>query len=303
MADKKISQLTGATAPLAGTEELPLVQSGTTKKVSVNNLTAGKTVPAAKVNIGSGTQTDDVLHIEGATSATARQRIINTAAAQSSEIRFGDDTGADGGLIIKGGSSYPSYGGANSLIIWNNRNAPITFGTNDANRGEWTAGGDFRIASGNLVIGTAGKGIDFSADSNAAGMTSELLNDYEEGTWTPSLGGDTTYNNRLGYYTKIGRQVTAFFLVQVTTLGTGSADTVSGLPFNASATNTIRGGGSIQYFGNIAVNTAWLSPYVSSNSATLSFIGQDAVDATCVDSIALFGDSAFVIGSIVYFVD
>jgi hypothetical protein len=46
MADKKISQLTSATTPLAGTEELPIVQSGSTVKVSVDNLTAGKTVKA-----------------------------------------------------------------------------------------------------------------------------------------------------------------------------------------------------------------------------------------------------------------
>lgn len=46
MADLKISQLTSATTPLAGTEVVPLVQSGSTKKVSIDNLTTGKTVPA-----------------------------------------------------------------------------------------------------------------------------------------------------------------------------------------------------------------------------------------------------------------
>ena len=46
MADLKISQLTGATTPLAGTEVVPLVQSGSTRKVSVNGLTTGKFVPA-----------------------------------------------------------------------------------------------------------------------------------------------------------------------------------------------------------------------------------------------------------------
>lgn len=46
MADKKISQLTGATTPLAGTEVLPIVQSGSTVKVSIDNLTKGKTVNA-----------------------------------------------------------------------------------------------------------------------------------------------------------------------------------------------------------------------------------------------------------------
>lgn len=46
MADLKISQLTGATTPVAGTEVLPIVQSGSTKKVSIDNLTTGKYVPA-----------------------------------------------------------------------------------------------------------------------------------------------------------------------------------------------------------------------------------------------------------------
>jgi hypothetical protein len=49
MADLKISQLTAATVPLAGTEVLPIVQSGTTKQVSVDNLTTGKAVAALSV--------------------------------------------------------------------------------------------------------------------------------------------------------------------------------------------------------------------------------------------------------------
>lgn len=47
MADKKISQLTGATTPVAGTEVLPIVQSGSTKSVSIDNLTKGRTVNAS----------------------------------------------------------------------------------------------------------------------------------------------------------------------------------------------------------------------------------------------------------------
>jgi hypothetical protein len=49
MADKKISQLTGATTPLAGTDVLPIVQSSTTKQVSVANLTAGRAVSASSL--------------------------------------------------------------------------------------------------------------------------------------------------------------------------------------------------------------------------------------------------------------
>ena len=52
--------------------------------------------------------------------------------------------------------------------------------------------GNVDIANGNLKIVTAGKGIDFSATSDAGGMTSELLDDYEEGTWTPAATGAST---------------------------------------------------------------------------------------------------------------
>jgi hypothetical protein len=49
MADLKITQLPAATVPLAGTEVLPIVQSGTTKQVTVDDLTAGKAVLALSV--------------------------------------------------------------------------------------------------------------------------------------------------------------------------------------------------------------------------------------------------------------
>jgi len=53
MADKKISALTGAATPLAGTEVLPIVQSGSTVKVAVSNLTAGRAVSAASLALTS----------------------------------------------------------------------------------------------------------------------------------------------------------------------------------------------------------------------------------------------------------
>lgn len=61
MADKKISALTAASTPLAGTEVLPIVQSGATVKVSVDNLTAGKNVPAASLTISANSAGNAVL--------------------------------------------------------------------------------------------------------------------------------------------------------------------------------------------------------------------------------------------------
>jgi len=54
MSDKKISALTGASTPLAGTEVLPIVQSGSTVKVSVANLTAGRAISATAVTASTG---------------------------------------------------------------------------------------------------------------------------------------------------------------------------------------------------------------------------------------------------------
>jgi hypothetical protein len=54
LADVKISGLPPASTPVAGTEELPIVQSGATKKVSINNLTSGKTVASTGYTLESG---------------------------------------------------------------------------------------------------------------------------------------------------------------------------------------------------------------------------------------------------------
>lgn len=96
--------------------------------------------------------------------------------------------------------------------------------------------GDQTILDGNLVIGTAGAGIDFSAAPHTAGMTSELLDDYEEGTWTPAdgSGAGLTFSSVVGTYTKIGNtvRVTATFVYPS---NADPSDTlISGLPFTAS---------------------------------------------------------------------
>ena len=74
-----------------------------------------------------------------------------------------------------------------------------------------TLSGDVNLSTGNLVIGTSGKGIDFSITSHPAGMTSELFSDYEEGTWTPvdQSGAGLALTVVAANYTKVGRAVIA----------------------------------------------------------------------------------------------
>ena len=159
MADLKISQLTGASTPLAGTEVLPIVQSGSTVKVSVANLTAGRAVA--------------------------------------------------------------------------------------------TAGGSF---TDNITQGTAGKGVNFTANTPAAGMTSQLLNWYEEGTFTPSLvpgtSGSITLTTAAAKYTRIGRQVTVTGICEVVSVSSPvGALLLQGLPFTNSADTSSRSAAAIYATG------------------------------------------------------
>jgi hypothetical protein len=69
----------------------------------------------------------------------------------------------------------------------------------------FAGGGNFTVGIGNVVIGTAGKGIDFSANGG------DVLTQYDEGTWTPNQGNGLTVVGAFssnGRYTRVGRLVT-----------------------------------------------------------------------------------------------
>ena len=217
MADKKISQLTGATTPLAGTEVLPIVQGGNTVKVSVSNLTAGRTVSMDSLAVGAPTP--------------ATKFTVNSNAA-GLVANFTD--GAAQGLVLATGAGYFGF--------YNPNYGSITFrdGANGSNYLTVTDVGNVVVNQQNLVIGTAGKGIDFSANANAPGMTSELLNWYEEGTFTPTFTGFTVGNGSVfGFYRRIGKQVfVTFGFILGSTSAVGSLTGLSGLPFT---TGTVGG--------------------------------------------------------------
>ena len=183
MADLKISQLTSATLPLAGTEVLPIVQSSSTKKVATDDLT----VKNVRSNATTG-----ILQIDGPGAGTTRTMTTP--------------------------------------------NANFTAARTDAAQ---SFTGDQTLSTGNLIQGTAAKGVNFTANTSAAGMTSQLLNWYEEGTWTPAftnlsvVSGSPTY---AGTYTRVGRQV--FFTIYIsggaTTTSTANSTYCNNLPFTAS---------------------------------------------------------------------
>jgi hypothetical protein len=94
------------------------------------------------------------------------------------------------------------------------------------------------VSAGNLVIGTSGKGIDFSATPGTG--TSELLDDYEEGTWTPTdqSGAGLTFTGASGDYTIVGNMVKAAFSVTYPSTASGAQNFIS-LPVSSN------GGGGV----------------------------------------------------------
>ena len=105
---------------------------------------------------------------------------------------------------------------------------------------------DIKIADGNLIIGTAGHGIDFSAHGNAGGMSSELLDTYEEGSFTPTYGnGSVSYSDQYGFYIRVGNMVHCWFDFTVTACsGQSGVPYIGGFPFNKHT----RVGGSAYYY-------------------------------------------------------
>jgi len=102
-----------------------------------------------------------------------------------------------------------------------------------------TLSGNVTLSTGNLIVASS-QGIDFSATSSGSGtMTSELLSDYEEGTWTPTQGAGLTVVgtfNSSGRYTKTGRTVVVQgTLGSSTTVAAAAADEMcGGLPFTSA---------------------------------------------------------------------
>lgn len=328
MADTKISALTVATTPLAGTEVLPIVQSGVTKQVSVADLTAGRAVSALSLTLtnaltaangGTGQSSYAVGDLLYASTTTALSKLADVATGNAlisggvgvapSWGKIALTTHVSGILPVANGgtnTSSASITAFNNITGYSATGATGTTSTNlvfstSPSITTPTLVGDATLSTGNLVQGTAAKGIDFTANSAAAGKTSQLLNWYEQGTWTPSVGGNATYYVQDGRYTRVGRTVTIQAKIQINVLGTGSTTTISGLPFTAATTPySSSGSGSVNYFGTLATSVTSLVAYAVPGTSTVEFGSLTAAAATMTSTTIVFGNSARIDFSITY---
>ena len=149
------------------------------------------------------------------------------------------------------------------------------------------------IAGGNLTFTTADKGVHLGVTSAGA---ANLIHDYEEGTWTPTLG-DTSGNNftlnssysSFGYYTKVGRIVTAHTYIICTAINSASGSCrLSGLPFTNTNNNRAYTAGTVSYGNNLNLGDGKsLGFYVSINTTSGFLYNQNSSDggdtATCAN--------------------
>ena len=198
-----------------------------------------------------------------ATDCTARLINSDTSAnTNQTSLQFTTSTtstGADSAIVSQAEDS----SGNSRLEFWTDTGNGMT------EKASIDSTGDLTIADGDLVIGTSGHGIDFASntenESGAGSSYGTILDDYEEGSWTPTFDApnqaSTTFgiNHQYGYYTKIGN------LVHVTCYLQGFADAnngggsndgleITGLPFTVA---NLPGGGNTRHAASFAVGSRY----------------------------------------------
>jgi hypothetical protein len=279
MADTKISGLPSSTTPLAGTEVVPIVQSSTTKQVSIANLTAGRPVTTDSVTTASGytfraadNTAYELLRYVGGTNNPGIFAKVNESTRTTTIVAAGSSVA--GQVFNLGTEAVEDI----LSIAYSGASAGVTFKYN------------------NLVQGTAAKGINFTANTPASGMTSQLLNWYEEGTFTPtvvgsSTAGTATYSVQEGVYTRIGRCV--YYSIALSWSagnGTGSLY-IGGLPFTSrSQTNYMMGSAQPGSLLAITANNI-VAPQVIVNDTQIRII-EVPVGGGSVGVLAYDGEAA-----------
>jgi hypothetical protein len=237
--------------------------------------------------LGVGGNPSAPLHVQGGTASTA----FDTALFGNS----GGSAGASAKIYLSGANVLTRAAVIEGLVTSAGPNAhDLVFYTN---AGSAAPTESMRITSGATVIlkggstSATGVGIAFPATQSAS-SDANTLDDYEEGSWTPSLGGTATYSFQSGRYTKIGNSVFVQGALTVSSLGTGSASTITGLPFASSSAQRVALG-AMSYYGTIASATITMTPWVDNGTTSVQFVGNSA-SATSSGSVSPFTNSTFV---------
>ena len=220
-------------------------------KIRFDTAGSERMIIAADGSVGIGT-TNPTRQMELKGSTENGPLVIDTAA------------GAHAGIWLKENATnrWQVYSEASSGDL-----AFFNYGTNDVDM-RIKANGEVNVKTGDIVFGTAGKGICLGVTSNTAANT---LDDYEEGTWdvtwvgTSGSAGSQSYHGDNSWYTKIGRLVIAHFGRAILNKGSWTGELkVTGLPFTSHA--NAEGMAYLSHFPGTAMDAAYRGGYIETNS-------------------------------------
>jgi hypothetical protein len=148
------------------------------------------------------------------------------------------------------------------------------------------------------LSGAASGQIQFPASQNAS-ANAQTLDDYEEGAWTPTLGGTggesgQVYTTQVGTYTKIGKLVTLTGRIVLSTLGTlTTAVQIEGFPFALDATANLYTPSSVRWENTTtALVGLWMEAQTSATVAPLRYINAAAQGSTAVVQATLANNTS-----------
>ena len=210
-----------------------------------NNISVGNSVTASSFH---GNLTGTATGLYGTANISVGTITVNAGSNTTQAIFSGNGGSGSRGLSIV----TESVGATDEGVILNAR-ASGTTGRIKLQTNSTTAltidgsssNGNITANTGNIIIGTGGKGIDFSAQTatsvTGASTTAEILDHYEEGSWTPVFinVNTPTYTTQYGIFTRVGRMVLLHGQISVSSIDTSDGSTVNigGFPFvgNSSA--------------------------------------------------------------------
>tara|TARA_R100001591_G_scaffold102823_1_gene109915 strand:+ start:16 stop:993 length:978 start_codon:yes stop_codon:yes gene_type:complete len=251
------------TVPRDGSFTRNVTIGGTLTYEDVTNIdSVGLITARSGIEIGTGVgvaasiSVDGNMIVSGISTFNSRVLLGTTTEGHSAADDLTIETSDQTGITIRSGASgggqiYFSDGTSDTaeymgIVQYDHANNFMAFWTNgDGEKLRIASDGNVTVNTGNLVIGTAGKGIDFSAQTatsaSGASATAEILDHYEEGTWTPyfmNLESAPTYGHQSGTYTRIGRAVHCQFQISVNSgldTNDSSGINIAGLPFSGNS--------------------------------------------------------------------
>lgn len=196
--------------------------------------------------------------------------------------------------ILQAGVNSGGTGTGNFLMFNVPSGKSFTFAVNNVSKANLDSTGIFTVTTSvvtPLIAATSGSPAIVYAGAGGSGTpTSHTLSMYEEGTWTPSLGGTTTYIGQTGTYTRIGRIVFIQGTLSINVIGTGSTSTISGLPFTNIAEDTPI---NIDVIATSATNIISANLMINSSASTATI--RSRVASSAGDAInAIFANSTLV---------